>query len=65
MDTSEEEDVWDEDAYYATSTTSILIDRMLQVCCRCSLLCMDLRMIRSSPTLLVSLRGLPIKTIPN
>ena len=48
-----------------TSTTSILIDRMLQVCCRCSLLCMDLRMIRSPSTLLVSRRGFPIKTIRN
>ena len=48
-----------------TSTTSILIDRMLQVCCRCSLLCMDLRMIRSPPTLLVARRGFPIKTITN
>ena len=37
-----------------TLTTSILIDRMLQVCCRCSLLCMDLRMIRSPLTLVVS-----------
>ena len=48
-----------------TSTTSILIDRMLQVCCRCSLLCMDLRMIRSPPPLLVPRRGFPIKTITN
>ena len=47
------------------STTSILIDRMIQVCCRCSLLCMDLRMIRSPHTLLVPRRGFPIKTITN
>jgi len=47
------------------STTSILIDRMLQVCCRLRLLCLDLRTIRSPPSLLVSLRGFPIKTIPN
>ena len=48
-----------------TSTTLILMSRMLQVCCRCSLLCMDLRMIRSPPTMLVPRRGVPIKTIPN
>ena len=50
-----------------TSTTSILIliVRMPQVCCSCSLLCMDLRMIRSPPTLLVPRRGFPIKTITN
>ena len=47
------------------STTSILIDRMLQVCRRFRLLCLDLRTIRSPPSLLVLLRGFPIKTITN
>ena len=32
-----------------TSTTSILVDNLLQVCRTFRLLCMDLRMIRSSP----------------
>ena len=39
--------------------------RMLQVCRRLRLLCLDLRTIRSPPSLLVSLRGFSIKTIQN
>ena len=51
IDTLEEEKIWDEDEYYAhiDNLDFDLIDRMPQVCCRCSLLCMDLRMIRSPP----------------
>ena len=47
------------------SPTSTLIVRMLQVCRRLRLLCLDLRTIRSPPSLLVSLRGFSIKTIQN
>ena len=47
------------------SPTSTLIVRMLQVCRRLRFLCLDLRTIRSPPSLLVSLRGFSIKTIHN